>query len=426
MFRPSRNLLFRPIPALNKLKIHQPLPLSPRESAQLLNILTTSFRQHLDAEHPKFFPGSENAAPRPFLQSFTTTRRQRSSLDPAHPADRHLHSLLTNPLFNLSPRTKVATSVSNPMDIFNQAVAKGIMDLGYAHACLSKVKRGIIESSVLNVRDGMKDSGAGLKVLKWLISSGTTNDNQFLKYERFTGLLMEFMVAEGLQEVAWVWIKRGLEDSPDLCLLYGEARKEARRDAVRPLMVLAKAEVTGSVGLNAAYLCLSRAAGYLKGRSALRMKPYLGPLMWFLVNETVFHNHQPSSESNFESFLGLIPGLSKNVDYLFAHLNVLHPTKPSAELALDFLRKLDMDSTPESIQKLKDLEKTGHCRYQIKLILDTAKLLLETNRFADADWVMEFARTHYPKQLGVEEKRQLEQARAEALSLGLLEGLSLA
>ena len=33
-------------------KIHPQLPLTPRESQQLLNLLTTSFRSHLDREHP--------------------------------------------------------------------------------------------------------------------------------------------------------------------------------------------------------------------------------------------------------------------------------------------------------------------------------------------------------------------------------------
>ena len=33
-------------------KIHPQLPLSPRESQQLLSLLTQSFRAHLDREHP--------------------------------------------------------------------------------------------------------------------------------------------------------------------------------------------------------------------------------------------------------------------------------------------------------------------------------------------------------------------------------------
>jgi hypothetical protein len=315
----------------------------------------------------------------------------------------------------------------DPMVTFDQAVAKGMMTARYAHACLYAVKRGIIDSSVLDVRDGMKASGAGLKVLKWLVSSGTANNNEFLRDERFSGLLMEFMVAEGLQEAAWAWVKRALEGGPELSKLpWSEARQKAREDATKPLELLVKAEATGPVSLDAAYLCLSRAAGYLKGRSALEMRPYLGRVVWYLVKATIFHTHQPSSESNFESFLSLIPGLSKHTDYQFAHLNVLHPTKPSAELALDFLRELDVTSPSESTQKLVTEEKITHCHYQLKLSLDTAKLLLETNRFLEAEWVMDFARTRFPKQLGVKEKLQLEEAKAEALSLELLEGLSLA
>jgi hypothetical protein len=411
------------MPALNKLKIHQPLPLNPRESQQLLNILTTSFRQHLDREHPPF--RTDNAArPHPQNPTASKPRRRRNSDFTAHPTDQHLHSLLANPLFSLSPGGK--ESKSDPMEIFDQAVAKGMMDTQYAYTCLIKVKRDIIQSPVLNIRDGMKESGAGLKVLKWLVSSGTANNNEFLKHKGFPGLLMQFLVAEGLQEASWTWIKRALEGRPDINKLEGFARLEARQQAIQPLMLLLSAEAMGTaVSLDNAYLCLSRAAGYFKSASIIEMRPFLGPPGLFLVHSTIFGTHEPSNESNFESFLSLVPVISKDSEYYFAHLNVLHPTKPTPDFALNYLLK-HMDSSPESLQAIDGTAESKQNRSQIQFCLDTAKLLLETKRFGEAHWVMDLLRTHYPRQLGVEESRQLEQAKAEASSLELLEGLSLA
>ncbi|KAE9376723.1 hypothetical protein N431DRAFT_435956 [Stipitochalara longipes BDJ] len=424
MFRPSQNLLFRPMPALNKLKIHQPLPLNPRESQQLLNILTTSFRQHLDREHP---PWKANNAVRSPPQNSTISRRRRNSEPATHPTDQHLHSLLTNPLFSVLPGMKGSKTIADPMEIFDQAVSKGLMSTRYAYTCLAGVKRDIIQSSVLDIRDGMKDSGAGLKVLKWLVSSGMANDNEFLRHNAFAELLMQFLVAESLQEATWTWIKRALEGRPNIDKLEGSARLEARQDTIRPLMLLLRAETMGPVvSLDNAYLCLSRAAGYFKSSSIVDMRPYLGPPGLFLAHRTIFSSHEPPSESSFESFLGLIPVISKDSDYYFAHLNVLHPTKPTPDFAMSYLSK-HMHSASPTLQEIDGISEARQSRSRIQFCLDTAKLLLETERFGEAHWVMDLLRTNYPRQLGVkEENRQLEQARAEASSLELLERLSLA
>jgi hypothetical protein len=421
------------MPVLNKLKIHQPLPLNPRESQQLLNILTASFRQHLDREHPPF--GSDNASWVAKLnaegnkrtQSSTVPRRRRDSDHAAHPTDQHMHSLLTNPLFSVSPGAKGSKRIADPMDIFDKAVAKGMMSIGYAYTCLVGVKRKIILSPVLNIRDGMQESGAGLKVLKWLLSSGTANNNEFLKHKAFGELLMQFLVAEGLQEVTWTWIKRALESRPNIDKLKGSSRLVARQDAIRPLMLLLRAEAMGpTVSLDNAYLCLSRAAGYFKSSSLVEMRPFLGPPGLFLAHQTIFGTHVQPGELSFESFLGLVPLISKDSDFFFAHLNVLHPKKPTPDFALNYLSK-HMDPIRESLQEIDGIAEARQSRSRIQFCLDTAKLCLETKRFGEAHWVMDLLRTNYPKQLGVkEENKQLEQARAEASSLELLERLSLA
>ncbi|KAH7403451.1 hypothetical protein BKA64DRAFT_450425 [Cadophora sp. MPI-SDFR-AT-0126] len=428
MFRPSQSLLFRPMPVLNKLKIHHPLPLNPRESKQLLNLLTTSFRQQLDTEHPQFrIDGTSNAS----REHQSNRRSRRSSCsEEKTPTDRHMHSLLTNPLFNISTENRYSDVVfsRDPMDIFNQAVAKGMMTTSYAKACLAAKKVQIVRSSVLNVRDGMKDSGAGLKVLKWLVSSGTTNNTEFLKDVAFVKIMMEYMVAEGLQEAAWKWVKKSLEKLPKLCLLSGEDFARAQKEVVGPLLLLVRAEAADSgspISLDAAYMALSRAAGYLGGLSNSEVAKILGPPGWFLIRASVMpqSSRPPPSENAFESFLSLIPVITKSPARYFAHLSLLHPTNPSPDLALDHIRSIVRKSGQKSPRSKPATESDHH---NIQLGLDTANFLLQHHRYTEANEVMEFLRSHYPKQLGIKEMRQLEQAKAEASSLELLERLGLA
>ncbi|KAG4435680.1 hypothetical protein IFR05_008846 [Cadophora sp. M221] len=429
MFRPSQSLLFRPMPVLNKLKIHHPLPLNPRESKQLLNLLTTSFRQQLDSEHPQFRDSTAITS----LNHHTSRRSRRSSLSDHErtPTDRHMHSLLTNPLFNLSLESGDSNVVlsKDPMDIFNKAVANGMMTTSDAKACLAAKKSQIVRSSVLSVRDGMKESGAGLQVLKWLVSSGTTNRTDFLEDIAFMKIMMEYMVAEGLQEAAWKWVKRSLENFSKVLLLSGEDFVAAQKEVVGPLLLLVKAEAadsTSPTSLDAAFMTMSRAAGYLGGLSTSEMTRILGPPGWFLIRATVMpRSTRPRpSESAFESFLSLIPVISKSPARYLAHLSLLHPTKPNPDLALDYIRSINASMSKKNARQSKAATESDH--HNIQLGLDTANYLLVQHRYTEADEVMEFLRTHYPKQLGIKEMRQLEQAKAEASSLELLERLGLA
>jgi hypothetical protein len=436
MFRPSQALLFRPMPTLNRFILHPPLPLNPRESKQLLNLLSSSFRKTLDKEHGfRPDPEVEAATERTARHNVGPRERRRSHSDlDQRPTDRHIRSILSNPLFSLSPASQDDSKVGrDPMEVFNQAVAKGMMNIRYARACLEAKKREIIRSPVLSVREGMRESGAGLKVLRWLVSSGIANNNDFLRDLHFAAIFMEYVVAEELQEAAWKWIKRAFEDYPVLSKLSIPERKIACLYMVRPLMCLIKAEATGPASLDAAYMCLSRAAGYLKGLPANEMVRLLGAPGRFLSHETImshatFYNaphHSPASESAYDSFIALVPVIAiRKFDYHLAHLTLLHPTRPNADPALAYLKKLEPSETEYATPLVKS--SSPHERRVIQLGLDAAKFLLERERFNDAQWVMQYLRTHYSRHLEFAQREQLEQAKAEASSLQLLEELSLA
>jgi hypothetical protein len=355
----------------------------------------------------------------PHKDQVKARRRSRSfSESTSRPTDRHMNSILTNPLFNITTDGKVPKADRDPMEVFDLGVAKGMMNLNYASACLNAKKHEIIQSPVPTIREGMKESGAGLKVLKWLISSGTANNNDFLTDVRFAQILMEYLVAEGLQEICWKWVQRGFQVIPQYLATADPVRhKEIRRSIVGPLYHLVRAEASGDVSLDSAYLCMSRAIGYLTGYPASRLRNLISGPGWYLVHETIkLHSERPPpTPSAFDSFFSIIPVLSKESAYQLAHLSLLHPSEPSPVLALAFLRELNPGFS------LRHVEDHGY----IRMGLDTAKVLMEKGRYEDAEWVMDFLRERYSQQLGITGRDQLEQAKAEATSLQLLEGLSL-
>lgn len=334
-----------------------------------------------------------------------------------------MHSILTNPLFSYTKEKGTATGTSrDPMDIFDEAVAKGLMNIRYAHSCLAAKKSEITGSPALSVHEGMKASGAGLKVVKWLTASGTANDITFMeKNESFTELLMEYMVVEGLQDIAWVWVKKalaGLSSLPELTPANRRdtERMKLRREICTPLLMLVKAEARTALSLDNAYNCITKAGQHLSGMTTAQMRAALSPSGLFLTHETLLYpsHHQPALPSTFDAFLALIPAFASDVNYYTARLYLRHPSNPRADLALTFLKYKRKANFEEDVTKV------------IRLGVDTARFLLEHDQYDDARWVMNYLSTRFPKQLGIEETKIIERARAEASSLELLEGLSLA
>ena len=104
-------------------KLHPQLPLTPRESQQLLSLLTTSFRTHLDREHPveAQTPNARKAVSNEDREALHTTSS-------AALASQHIDAVLSNPLFAVKPSRRgseaaVSDILKNPMGWFTNEVA---------------------------------------------------------------------------------------------------------------------------------------------------------------------------------------------------------------------------------------------------------------------------------------------------------------
>jgi hypothetical protein len=434
MFQSTPQRLFRPINSLGSFKIHQPLPLNPRDSKQLLNLLTTSFRHHLDREHGPSQPGAEAKATSNGQTSDTSStlmkrrRLSNSKPDSRLPTDRHLNSILTNPLFSYGSAKATAETpdLRDPMDIFDEACARGFMKLEYAASCLRAKRRLITQSSVLSVRESMKESGAGLSVLKWLSATGQMKNGAFLQDRAFTTSLIEFLVAEDKQEVVWTWIEASFSRiSPNVPLVKNKSEIEL---SVQLLGSLVRAQaMLGSVSLDMAYSSLARAKRCLE-ELGCPLHPVLSRVGCFLSHQSTVDvaSHPPPSAASYDSFLGLVSAFTRYDALHLAHLHLHHPTSPDASFALKFLRDVE--------KKIANSAAHGHVYKNISewriisIGLDASRLLLETERYTDAKWAMDFLQTNFSKELGFSNRRQhdFDQAKAEAESLELLHSLNLA
>ncbi|TVY37657.1 hypothetical protein LSUB1_G004948 [Lachnellula subtilissima] len=439
MFNASQKLLLSSTPSLQlRALLHPPLPLNPRESQNLFNLLTKSFRKHLDKEHgPLTSTPTDAESALTLTDSRAPSHTRRNSHTEKHPADRHLSRVLDNPLFiplgiPLGRGRQILRK--DPMLVFEAAVGKGMMDISSAAKCLWAKKQQIVQSHVSNVQDGMRDSKAGTTVLKWLISSGQANNLDFLRNEEFSVLLMQYMIAEGMQDACWAWIMRSFKEIPHIFALplNSDERQRLKKDIMSPFYFFLSAISSRPHSLDAAYVAMSRAAGYLDHLSLEQARDVLGGPVCFIISLTkaMGWDRPPASETNYNSFLRLIPTSRPRFKYDLAHLWLLHPTRPSVDLALEMLREVHTYGAPLIIsqsKKVNDWQVNMDNRI-MGLGFEAAKYLLKHDRYREADEIMACLRLHFSTQLGLEPRQQekLVDSEAEAASLEMLDNLKFA
>ena len=184
-------------------KIHPPLPRTPRESTQLLNSLTSSFRRQLDHEYPTSAASDRDDE---------SGRQPTESESSAHMADKHFTNILGNPLFRVVPSKQKSTPVDlnkfskDPMVFFDEYVASGSVTEKNLAACL---KAQFVASSTVkgDRKQAMRTSRAGSKVVSWWYASDPNVRMQIFKWRVCYRYLCKFLAAEGMQDTGMAWLK---------------------------------------------------------------------------------------------------------------------------------------------------------------------------------------------------------------------------
>jgi hypothetical protein len=357
--------------------INQPLPLTRQESQKLLNVLKTSFRKNLDEEHN---PLPENVRPSP-----TASLR---------PTDRHLHAILSNPLFSHDKDKSHATAPisRDPMDTFDRAVAKGMMTIPAAVGCLRAKRLQIIQSSVPSVREAMAVSRAGLRVAQWLRSSGHERTLEFIANKELVIELVRFMMAEDMEELAWMWVAQLMEGS-------GSGNTHKLAGFLMYCLVAEKGSTVHGNNLDPALATILRAddmyhsnpgftqsiaGAWRKATTMLTLGAWARP---------------PPSEALFNSFLGTAHHIQRPLTVELPHLDLYHPTRPSPEKAIRFFQEENLWRPYAKPNLTFDNEPPQSMGRVVAMGLDTVKYLTGSGQKDQAQWILELLQSNFAREL---------------------------
>ncbi|KAK3111012.1 hypothetical protein LTR53_014140 [Teratosphaeriaceae sp. CCFEE 6253] len=198
-------------------KLHEQLPLNPRESQRLLTVLTGSFRRQLDEAHP---PAARDTKPR-HGSGDLSKGRPRTLHSSAVAADRHLSSILTNPLLS-----KGAGSVrdadqnladakdrlhkntgQDPITLLEEYNIEGAATLPIAELCLQTYEENLRGALVEEQRASVQECEPGRRTLMWLWRSKLHLADAFAESFSFQGLLAHALMREGLHRYLWDWLQ---------------------------------------------------------------------------------------------------------------------------------------------------------------------------------------------------------------------------
>lgn len=335
-------------------QIHQPLPLTRRESQLLLKTLTTSFRNNLDKEHGHW---NENSS----VTSAPASIRQTTQHEHHHrPIDRHVRAILSNPLFSYDRAThniRPAAPERDPMDVFDEAVAKGLMNPQRAAGVLKAKRHSITQSSTVSVNETVASSGTALRVIQWLRSHGHERDLSFVSCTPLISYLTQFMVEEGLEEIAWVWLARLMNgEGPDTPL-------KLPSPAAYILDSLVRAKALFGKSLDGGYACMARARQMFDTKPTFEsdaISAWRALSWWSTVS--AWQRSQPS-EALFDAFAVLGRQLERSKTTFLvdrAHLDLHHPTHPDANLSMEYLESCSLQSLLDQ-EKQEDMQAFQTC-----------------------------------------------------------------
>jgi hypothetical protein len=330
---------------------HEPLPLSKQQSQKLLDGLKTSFRAQLDREYGRSSTSSSD--PAEARAKTTTVARASTSANLTTPrptrrsaAHQHVKSILSNPLFAYNeasePTTPSSVAASNrdPMDVFDHAVAKGMMTLRAATGCMIAKRQ----------RSGNADPasmGTSIRVLRWLRSSDAEMSMRFLDHEPFVNALAPFLVMEGREHVAWEWLTRTMNDAVDS--ITDEQRTKRASVLLSNLVRIKSQPAYGD--LNAAISAILGAEQLFKGHTLLPdvlVRPWRS-VSWLSTVEA--SKQKAPSEELFDAHMAAAKSLHRQVSVETAHLHLHHPTHPDYRPALSFFG--DMTSLRKLVEEVK-------------------------------------------------------------------------
>ncbi|KAF1978622.1 hypothetical protein BU23DRAFT_450155 [Bimuria novae-zelandiae CBS 107.79] len=374
-------------------KIHPQLPLTPRESQQLLNLLTTSFRSHLDREHP----AGPSEAP---LPSTTTQlarveygRRAPSSYDSA---SEHIDSILSNPLLARRPQRRGSDSAAaellkDPLAWFLDQVAIGTANVAKASLCVDVLQRNQSKNSARRGSLSSNDQRPASMIAEWLRTSGEESSKDFLVVPNTKGVtrralalkLVPMLLAEGNTAPLSRWYSY----NPDTDGLLTEAQVAPFKVALLGQMIMsARTRDEAFTMFLRAYQLAEADKQSASGRQLKSLQVAGGRL----VDQIVANTQAPCTPELYDSFALTTQGwLLSWKPVVQAMLCLCHPTQPDPQPGLKLMK-----NSPEDIIGPTRLKQSRQ-KFLVRMCLGVAQQLLKEEKFADAQVAMEFTKEHF-------------------------------
>ncbi|KAJ5861315.1 uncharacterized protein N7529_008625 [Penicillium soppii] len=351
-------------------KIHQPLPRTPRESQQLLNALTSSFRRQLDGAYPA--SGNNHGRPGPL-------QNPESS---AHATHQHLQTILDNPLFRIVPaRSHEPTTlqsvegqrqlVEQPMVVFDQMAAAGSVTALTINDCLKS------QLLLSKSPDHMKASRAASRIVDWFWASDGASRQALLRLRSATQSLTKFMVVEEMHGTVMEWLRMLMDH--DLGTENGQLADGLARQTFSHLLVdFVDAETRFGNGFDSAMEQYQRVCQlhFQSTSSHKSRKPMLLAAGAHLSRIAMEHKptDQQTSATVYNRFQETVSLLSPR-SLLLASVAICHPANPDAIPFLQFVKNL----SPTKFQTWNDNRRDAF----FHIGSEALRVLVDQNKFRD-------------------------------------------
>ncbi|OKL62606.1 hypothetical protein UA08_01677 [Talaromyces atroroseus] len=341
-------------------KLNPPLPQTPRESQQLLSALTSSFRRQLDA-------ADTNSA--------------------AQSTNQHLQTILQNPLFrvvpskpsypplglqdeNASRKKKMAEA---PMAFFDDLAAAGMLGFNDVRDCL-KAQLALFDMASRDVRDQMKNTGAGKKVIEWFWTSDSFARFALFKYTNIFECAVGFMVAEGLHDQ----INSLIRELGRLAARQTNMSEENRRRLFgKVFRHYINADIHYGKGLTAALQTFNMFCSVTKPEKKDMFVASTFFIGRFIVKQKDSEQFRAVSVAVFDDFCKNLGGIPDPEVRLWHHaMQLYHPSHPDARPILRHAQDHHDHETSPFFGARKD--------DTIQVYLDAMRFLIEQKKHKDA------------------------------------------
>ncbi|KAH7077726.1 hypothetical protein BKA63DRAFT_411172 [Paraphoma chrysanthemicola] len=370
-------------------KLHPQLPLSPRESQQLLNLLTTSFRAHLDREHPIT---ATKRAPKQAARHAPPNAPQHNAPSSHATATRHIDAILTNPLFAVKPSRRASEAAAvdilrDPMAWFVNQIALGSADLPKAAMCLD-----LLESTA-NTPSRLHNGKSPAEIMStWLQTSGLDRSREFVELQPSKGgfdtksleRLVALVFSEGQTAAPWRWFIRSQDLRVKETKLEVLKVTKFRQQLLHKMVLRAGGDLAQGMRVFMQAFRMAEVDGLEPTFSALRTAGA------HLVNCIITTNSMPVDPQTYNAFLASTPRWLGNWSpAVEAMLWLHHPTRSTTLPALGYIN--DPAGASLHIKASR-----GRRHFLVQLCLGVARQSLETEQYADAQIAMAFAKSHFP------------------------------